>query len=76
MATRRISWITALALSQATMAEATGISAVHINRMFQALRQNGLISLRHGKFETKDWEGLVCASRFNPNYLHVYRNVT
>jgi len=61
-------------ISQATLAEATGISAVHINRMLQALRQDGLISLSSGKFETKDWAGLVSASRFNPNYLHVYRN--
>lgn len=61
-------------ISQAMLADATGISSVHVNRMLQALRSDGLITLQNGACEVKDWEGLVQAAQFDAKYLHVYHN--
>lgn len=61
-------------LSQSMLADATGISGVHVNRMLQAMREDGLISLHSSKFEVMDWEGMVRAGGFDAKYLHVNRN--
>lgn len=61
-------------ISQVTMAEATGLSAVHVNRILQALRDDGLITLHRGVCLLKNWEGLVKAAGFDAKYLHIYRN--
>jgi CRP-like cAMP-binding protein len=61
-------------ISQATLADATGVSGVHVNRMLQALREDGLITLRNGVCDVRNWEALVHAGQFDAKYLHVYRN--
>lgn len=48
-------------LSQSMLADAIGISNVHVNRILRELRRDGLISLRSGKLEVRSWEGLVQA---------------
>jgi CRP-like cAMP-binding protein len=60
-----------LPITQTDLADATGISAVHVNRTLQGLRRNGLISFRAGSLKILDWAGLVKAGDFDPSYLHI-----
>jgi CRP-like cAMP-binding protein len=58
-------------VTQAELADATGLSTVHVNRTMQALRANGLIKTENGKVVIQDWEGLQEAGEFDPTYLHI-----
>ena len=58
-------------LTQAELADATGLSAVHVNRTLQELRGEGLITLRNGSLAVLDWERLQEAGEFDPAYLHL-----
>lgn len=64
-----------LPMTQADLGEALGLSAVHVNRTLQALRNDGLISLKGGRLVVHDLAGLMEAGQFNPNYLHLDREV-
>lgn len=58
-------------LTQLDLADATGLTAVHINRTLQELRRTGMIEL-HGKVLTiLDMQALKNAAMFNENYLHM-----
>ena len=58
-------------ITQGELADALGITPVHINRVLQELRRNGLISLAGGTLEVLDWAGLKQAGEFDPTYLHL-----
>lgn len=58
-----------LPLTQGELADATGLSTVHVNRVIQELRRDGLITLRGRVFSAIDWEGLKRAAEVDPNYL-------
>jgi CRP-like cAMP-binding protein len=58
-------------LTQSDLAEATGLTAVHVNRTLQELRRNGLIELERRQLRILDLERLKDAATFNPNYLHL-----
>jgi CRP-like cAMP-binding protein len=58
-------------LTQATLADALGLSAVHVNRVAQELRSEGLITWRGKTLTVNDWEGLKEAGDFDPTYLHL-----
>ena len=60
-----------LPFTQAELADATGLSAVHVNRTLQELRGEGLIALRAGSLTVLDWERLKEAGEFDPAYLHL-----
>ena len=60
-----------LELTQAELADATGMTPVHVNRVLQELRAEGLVSLRGGRLEALDWDGLKRAGDFDPAYLHL-----
>ena len=59
--------------TQADLAEATGLTMVHVNRMLQELRYQGLITLHGRKLTIPDLAALQEAALFNPNYLHLDR---
>jgi CRP-like cAMP-binding protein len=61
----------ALPITQTELADATGLSTVHVNRTLQALRMAGLITLRDGQVTIRDPEGLKSAGDFDPIYLHL-----
>jgi CRP-like cAMP-binding protein len=63
----------ALPLTQEVLADSLGLSAVHINRVLQRLRSEGLITLKGGTLTILDAAGLGRAAGFDPNYLHVKR---
>jgi CRP-like cAMP-binding protein len=58
---------------QADLADATGMSAIHVNRTLQYLRSRQLIGRSPLKFEILDWEGLKELADFDPNYLQFAR---
>ena len=62
-----------LPVTQAELGDALGISTVHVNRVLQELRGEGLIPLQGGTVKVLDWEGLQVAGEFDPTYLHLVK---
>ena len=60
-----------LPITQQELADATGISVVHVNRMLQELRESGLMNLSQRRLTVRDWGGLQVAGDFDPAYLHL-----
>jgi CRP-like cAMP-binding protein len=60
----------AIPMTQSDMADAFGLSLVHLNRTLKELKEAGLISLRHQTLAILNWHGLVKACDFDPAYLH------
>lgn len=60
-------------VTQNDLADATGLTPVHVNRTVQQLRQDGLISLHDKKLVLHDIDRLANAGLFNPAYLHLDR---
>ena len=58
-------------LTQNDLADATGLTPVHVNRMLQDLRHDGLIELERKHLRIPDIERLKDVAMFNPNYLHL-----
>lgn len=62
--------------TQTELADATGMTQVHINRVLQALRADGLISTAKTKMHVPDWSKLKQAGEFDPLYLHLMKTAT
>lgn len=60
-----------LPLTQVDLADATGLTAVHANRMLRQLREDGLVTFRQGVVEIVDWPRLRAFAEFDPAYLFV-----
>lgn len=58
-------------ITQAALADAVGISTVHVNRVLQDLRQRELIAWEGGVVEIRNWHTLVEAAEFDDLYLHL-----
>ncbi len=56
-------------LTQYLMADALGLSAVHVNRVLRLLRENGLLTFRDGYVTFDDYAGLTAFADFDPTYL-------
>ena len=61
-------------ITQATIADITGLSAVHVSRTFNVVRDEGLVELQGRVLRVPDLDALMAASLFNPNYLHLDRD--
>jgi CRP-like cAMP-binding protein len=58
-------------MTQEQLADATGLTPVHVNRSLKALEADGLI-VRQGRYVSiPDWERLRDESGFNELYLHL-----
>jgi CRP-like cAMP-binding protein len=57
--------------TQTVIAEALGISGVHVNRVFQQLRGEGLLEFDRGKITIADEARLRELADFDPLYLHL-----
>jgi CRP-like cAMP-binding protein len=60
-----------LPITQAELGDTLGISTVHVNRVVQELRNQGLITWRGEKLTIDDWDALRNAAEFDPTYLHL-----
>jgi len=58
-------------LTQTDLADATGLTSVHVNRTVQQLRREGLIELQRRMLTIPDLDRLIGVCAFNPNYLHL-----
>lgn len=56
-------------LTQYHLADALGLSAVHVNRVLRQLREEGLVTVRDGHVTFLDYAGLVKLAEFDPAYL-------
>lgn len=63
----------ALPLTQADLADVTGLTSVHVNRMLKKLRDEDLLTFRGGVVTIRDWERLQRLAEFDPTYLHLER---
>lgn len=62
-----------LPLKQADLADATGLTSVHVNRMLRKLRNDEIVTFRGGEVTIHDWERLQRLAEFNSTYLHLER---
>ncbi len=63
-----------LPITQNHLAEANGLSLVHLNRTLQEMRREGLIELADRQLRIIDLGRLKQVSMFNSNYLHFNRD--
>jgi CRP-like cAMP-binding protein len=56
-------------LSQYMLADALGLSAVHVNRVLRQLREMGLLTFQNRHVTIDDFEGLVTLADFDKTYL-------
>jgi len=63
-----------LPLIQQDLADALGLSLVHINRTLRQLRRAGLIVWEPGSLSVLDWDGLQKAGDFDPTYLNLIKD--
>ena len=56
-------------LTQYLLADALGLSAVHVNRVLRQLREAGLVTVREGHVRFDDYDRLVDFAEFDPAYL-------
>lgn len=59
----------AFPVRQTDLADATGLTSVHANRMLKKLREQGLVDFRAGVVTIKDWDGLRSIGDFDADYL-------
>lgn len=58
-----------LQLTQEQLADAMGLTPVHVNRTLQRLRSEGLLSFLNRRVEIPDWQRLVAVAEFDPAFL-------
>jgi CRP-like cAMP-binding protein len=56
-------------VTQVQLADATGLTCVHVNRTLQTLRRDGLVDVSHSAVRISDWNALTAAGEFEPSYL-------
>jgi CRP-like cAMP-binding protein len=56
-------------LSQYLLADALGLSAVHVNRVLRELREEGLVTFQKGRVVFDNYDGLVDFAGFDRDYL-------
>jgi CRP-like cAMP-binding protein len=60
-----------LPMTQEQLADATGLTPVHVNRVLEALEADGLISRRRRNIHFVDWRALQDVGDLNRHYLHI-----
>ncbi|HXV31652.1 MAG TPA: Crp/Fnr family transcriptional regulator [Sinorhizobium sp.] len=58
-------------LTQYDLADALGLTAIHVNRMLRELRERGYLEFRHGCVHFLNREGLERFADFDPEYLRL-----
>jgi CRP-like cAMP-binding protein len=57
-------------MTQEHIADATGLTPVHVNRTLKSLSAAGLLENIRGRYRIKDWARLKQAAEFDERYLH------
>ena len=58
-------------MTQEQIADCTGLTPVHVNRMFKTLATDGLISRTKRSVTVNDWKALAETGDFESSYLHL-----
>nr|WP_245216020.1 Crp/Fnr family transcriptional regulator [Pararoseomonas baculiformis] len=58
-------------VTQGDIADALGLSNVHVNRVLQDLRRDELIHWRRNTITVLNWKALEDLAGFDPGYLHI-----
>ena len=61
----------AMPFTQADVADALGLSNVHVSRVLGRLRKQGLFTWQDGILTIKQWQRLQKAAEFDPSYLQL-----
>jgi len=61
----------AMPFTQADMADALGLSNVHVSRVLGRLRKQGLFTWQDGVLTIRNWRRLQKAAEFDPSYLQL-----
>lgn len=61
----------AMPLTQEEIADLLGLTSVHVNRVVQALRRDGLIEYGGKELVITQWSALKAAAGFRADYLHL-----
>lgn len=59
-----------LPMTQSQIADATGLTSIHVNRTLKSLDADGAISRDRKHFRVVDWDRLCWIAEFDPAYLH------
>jgi CRP-like cAMP-binding protein len=59
-----------LPMTQEQIADATGLTSVHVNRMLRSLESDGAIARERRHIRIADWEHMREIADFDPAYLH------
>jgi CRP-like cAMP-binding protein len=62
-----------LPITQGEFADAVGFTPVHVNRVLQQMRADGLIETKGTRLRIPDWDRLKAVGEFDPTYLHLVR---
>ncbi|MBP1178052.1 Crp/Fnr family transcriptional regulator [Methylobacterium sp. PvR107] len=60
-----------LPLTQVDLADALGLTPVHVNRVLQEMRRQTLLTLRSRTLQIEAWDELSAAAEFDPGYLQL-----
>jgi CRP-like cAMP-binding protein len=60
-----------LPMTQEQLADATGLTPVHVNRVLKTLDEMGLVQKLKGSVQIHDFAGLADIGDFRPTYLHL-----
>jgi CRP-like cAMP-binding protein len=60
-----------LPMTQEQLADTTGLTPVHVNRVLKALEKDGLISRKRRHIQFPDWRALQDQGDFSRQYLHL-----
>jgi CRP-like cAMP-binding protein len=63
--------VCAMPFTQADIADALGLSSVHVSRVLGRLRKEGLFTWSDGVLTIKNWSRLQKAAEFDPSYLQL-----
>jgi CRP-like cAMP-binding protein len=58
-----------LPITQADLADATGLTGVHVNRTLKVLRSRGIVTAERGIITVHDWDQLVSVGEFNDAFM-------
>ena len=58
-------------ITQTDLADALGLTPVHVNRVLKDMRGQALVKLRSGTLVIEAWDELLKAAEFDPTYLHL-----
>jgi len=59
-----------LPMTQQLIADATGLTPVHVNRVLKALDNRGVVERTRNRFSIVDWKQLCAIADFDAAYLH------